>query len=91
METKHLKTAEIAARIDTHLKHFEADKRINKTDPKRGSSRFYHAHAWSSGRWVGITYISYQGASNLTKGDAERYLRWLNSGNIGRHYEALKP
>jgi hypothetical protein len=85
-----MKMQEIAERIDKHLSRFENDPEINKpldnTDRPlyRGSGAFYGA-----GRYIGVRYISYQGSSNLTKSDALEYLKWLDAGNIGKHYKAL--
>lgn len=81
---------EIAARIDAYLDRFERDPKINKCDKKYGTRDFYFAGAHASGGWIHVTYITYQGGDNLRKSDAERYLAWLDAGNIGRHWEALR-
>lgn len=83
-----MKVREIAERIRAHLKRFEADPKINVRThlvlhPCR---KFYQAGAWASGRYVWVTYIAYQASSALTKSEAERYLAWLDAGNVGRHY-----
>ena len=70
-----MKLAEIAARIEVHLKGFEP---------------YYGARAWAGGRWVYVAYSPSLFDSHLSKADAERYLDWLNAGNIGRHWEALR-
>ena len=85
-----MKLAEIAAGINAHLKRFEADPKLNPPAGKYGNSLYYHARAYVGGRWVYVAYVSYHGSSNLSKADAERYLDWLNAGNIGRHWEALR-
>lgn len=85
---------EIAARIDAHLQRFERDPKINKRigTGGDGSIRMYwQAGAWASGGWVGVRYIAYQSNSKLTKADAEKYLAWLDAGNAGRHWTALRP
>jgi hypothetical protein len=79
---------EIAADIDQCLKKFEGDLIIN-AKKLNGFSSYWGARAWASGRWVVIRYVSYQGMSNLTKQDAEKYLSWLQAGNIGKHYSCL--
>lgn len=56
----------------------------------QGSSPYFQPNAYQAGRYVGVCYISFQGASNLSKADAEKYLAWLDAGNVGRHYEALR-
>ena len=81
-------TREVAARVDAHLKRFERDPKINpKSD--RGLTVYWGAGSWSGGRWVYVQYVSYRGACALSKADAETYLRWLDAGNDGWHYEAL--
>lgn len=81
----------LAARIDVHLRRFEADHKINvntKSD-RTGLARFYNAGCGASGSRIFVTYISYQGQLSLTKEEAQRYLTWLDAGNVGGHYEAL--
>ena len=76
----------IAARIHEHLARFEADPEVNYfTGGTR--RRFYQAGAGTRGRFVSVTYISYQGSNTLTKKEAEAYLAWLDAGNVGRHFE----
>lgn len=84
-----MKLAEIASRINAHLKRFEKDPVINATD-ERGLRDYHWATAYSSGRTVCVRYISYQGRTCLTKTQAGIYLEWLDAGNVGRHWEALK-
>ena len=83
-----MNSSEIVAAIDAHLKRFEADQKTRvRAD---GRTRFYQAGCWQAGSWIKILYIGYQGATSLRKADAEKYLGWLNAGNVGRHYEALR-
>lgn len=86
-------TKEIAAKIDAYLKRFEATPEINRYDEQSAPSlrlsglRPYHnAHAWAVGRFVRVTYISYQGSRALTKPEAEAYLAWLDAGGVGSHH-----
>lgn len=83
--------AEIAAKVRQHLARFEADPEINRP---RGENMklppYYKANCWSSGRYVGVRYVSFQGDFHLSKADAIVYLAWLDAGNIGRHWKALK-
>jgi hypothetical protein len=86
--SKEPKLAEVAARISAHLKRFEADPTINAPRPRHGDTRrYYHTNTRVAGARVAVTYITYQGASNLTKSEALAYLVWLDAGNVGRHYE----
>lgn len=80
---------EIAGQISAHLKRFERDPEINKRDPKYDTIPYYHAGAWRVGSYVRVLYVSYQGGTSLKRSDAERYLSWLDAGNVGRHWQAL--
>lgn len=86
---------EVAVGIDKHLKRFEADPEINKVRPPKTISPFYQAGAWSSGRYVGVRYVAFQGHTSLTKQEAMDYLGWLDGGHVGKHYlmisEAQQP
>ena len=84
---------DIASRINTYLKKFESDKKINKKGKTVGGmklSRYWQAFAVRSGRFVSVTYIAYQGPSHLTRQEAEKYLAWLDAGNVGTHYQVEK-
>lgn len=84
-----MKNVDIAARIRSHLKRFEADPAIN--EKHRGLSSYYCAGASASGRYVYVQYIGYQGPTPLSKAQALGYLAWLDAGNVGRHYQAMEP
>src|SRR5438270_3181 len=88
--TRSLK--EIAAAIDAHLKRFEADPKLNryKYPSRHKLSPFWHAGAGASNSWISICYVGYQGVSSLRRKEAEIYLAWLDAGNVGRHFEALR-
>lgn len=89
MSDSKLKLAEIAARIDAHLKRFEADPKINEPNAF-GREPYYRAGSWASGRFVCVKYIAYQGTSHLSRSEALAYLAWLDAGNVGAHYKALR-
>lgn len=80
------KLSEIARRIDAHLKRFERDPKINGV-PKFMLKPYYNAGAHRSGCYVHVTYVSYQGGSRLDRARAEAYLAWLDSGNVGTHWD----
>jgi hypothetical protein len=82
--------AEIAERINAHLKRFETDPQINKRDSTYRLLPYWNAYARLSGNRVRITYISHQGDSSVCRQDAEKYLAWLDAGNVGHHWEALR-
>ena len=86
MSGKTPKLAEIAKRIAAHL------YRIEMAQPDHGSARslFWNTGAISGGARVFVTYISYQGHASLTKADALKYLAWLDAGNVGKHWQALR-
>jgi hypothetical protein len=87
-----MKLGEIAERIDAHLKRFERDKEVNAPVKHNAMSLrpFFNASAFAAGRYVCVKYISYQATQSLSKSDAGKYLAWLDAGNVGRHYEALR-
>jgi hypothetical protein len=79
----------LAARIHAHLERFESDPAINTTTT--GTLRcFYMAGCSTSGRFIYVRYISYQGSTALSKAEAETYVAWLDAGNVGRHFEAFR-
>lgn len=88
-----MKLAEIAAQINAHLKRLQADEAWNRRDrvDRDGRRKVYSVlqsvNASQAGRYVGVTYVSYQGRTNLTKAEALAYLEWLDDGNKGRHFE----
>jgi hypothetical protein len=80
---------DIALRIKIHLQRFEVDTEgVNKVDSHR-LRPYYLSGAYRAGAYVSITYVSFQGRHNLRRADAERYLAWLDAGNVGRHWAAL--
>ena len=85
-----MKLDEIAKRILAHLKRFEADPVINARNRKYGTTPYYYSMAYRAGSRVAVCYVTYQGASNLTKDEALKYLAWLDAGNVGRHWRALR-
>ena len=84
---------EIAKRISVHLHRFEEDPAINNFgDALREQDKlkpYWLSRAFQAGRYVGVIYVDYQGASNLTKAQAEKYLAWLDAGNVGKHWKAI--
>ena len=81
---------EIAARIDAHLQRFEKDPQINEPHPKYQTHPYYKARAWASGGWVKVVYVAHQGSDTLKLPVAEKYLAWLDAGNVGRHFTAQR-
>jgi len=81
-----LKLADIAARINAHLKRLEADKEWNALPKGFVTSKLWCASACYSGNRVFITYVSYQGSSSLKKADAIKYLTALEGGYKGKHW-----
>ncbi len=80
-----MKLEESAQRILAHLQRFEADPTIDAR-----AASYYCVNAYVAGSRIGVTYVSFQGRSCLTKAEALAYLAWLDAGHVGRHYEALK-
>ena len=83
-----MKLKEIAARIDAHLKRFEADPAINKiiVHWEMRLSTYFLAGCAANGGWISICYVSYQGSTCIRGKEALAYLAWLDAGNIGQHY-----
>jgi hypothetical protein len=75
--------------IHAHFVRIEADEQLNQRIDFRGQPqvRLFNAQAWRYGRRVKVRYISYQGDSDLTMTEAQRYLAALDAGYTGRHHE----
>ena len=84
-----MKLAEIAKGIYGHLKRFESDPVINRENEYRRRP-YYFPNCWAAGSRIGVKYVSFQGHSTIKKREALAYLVWLNSGNVGKHWAALK-
>ena len=91
-EEAKIKLAEIAARINAHLKRFASDPQINAPlNGKRGGlTPYYYPGAHVAGSRVAVWYVTYQSHAKLKKADALKYLAWLDAGNVGSHYEMDK-
>jgi hypothetical protein len=86
---KEPKLDEIAERILKHLRRFEADPKINKMHPEWRTSHYYMVNCFRSGARIGVKYIAYQGVLKLTREEAVEYLRLLDEGKIGTHFQVL--
>ena len=84
------KLGDIANKIDLYLSRFEQDPAINTVDPKSHCLIYFQARCFVSGSKVRVYYINYQGSLTLTKAEAKAYLRWLDEGNVGKHWTALQ-
>jgi hypothetical protein len=97
--------SEIAAvlgqKINAHLKRIESDpvlnpgRRLDKEQKtwvldERGTRAFYGAGSAGDRHRVRVLYVTYQSTSYLAIEEAEKYLAWLDAGNVGRHVEALR-
>lgn len=92
---------DLAQKIDVHLKRFERDPKINaakRFDHEKqiwipdnlGVRNYYYARATGIRQRVLVVYVMYQGGSHLTIEEAQKYLAWLDAGNVGQHYKALR-
>ncbi|MES2295280.1 MAG: hypothetical protein V4527_18430 [Pseudomonadota bacterium] len=89
MSAKPISMKELATRINEHLKRFERDPAINidKSREKTGLHTYYNVSAYyAGGAKIGVVYIVYQNASNLSRSEATAYLEWLDVGNVGTHF-----
>lgn len=88
--------SETAMRINEHLTRFArtpaiaSKKWIDGKGEERDLSLYWNPICFRAGPRAKVRYVSYQDESSLTKDEAERYLEWLNAGNVGRHYDALR-
>jgi hypothetical protein len=91
----------LGQKINAHLRRIEADPKLNPSkrfdkDAKEwvldamGVRDYYGAQAHGDRHRVWVIYVTYQGGSRLSIEDAEKYLAWLDAGNVGTHYQALK-
>lgn len=86
MPKKPSRGVELARRINAHLRRFEADPAINVRNETYKTVPYFHAGASSSGGWVQVVFVSYQGRTSLKYDDAERYADWLDAGNVGTYF-----
>ena len=86
--------AELAKRINAHLKRIEADPALNvpyKEEYRKTLRRFWGAGAgYGGGARMLVTYVAYQGHTALTKEEAIRYLERLDAGFVGTHFKAFR-
>lgn len=75
-----------AGAIRQHLKRIEDDDELNPLPVEGGGRRFWHTDAHRSGSYVRVQYISYEGSMTINRETAERYLKWLEAGNVGSHF-----
>jgi len=99
--TKTEIAAALGQKINEHLQRIQNDKVLNPgkrfdKDQKKwvldemGVHSFYGARSRGDRHRVWVIYITYQGGSHLSIAEAMKYLVWLNNGNVGRHFEALR-
>jgi len=77
---KRLRLGEVAKRIEVHLKRMEKEKVEGLWMPS----------ANQGGGWCSISYRAYGGDVKLRREAAEAYLRWLDRGGTGTHWEMQK-
>lgn len=85
-----MKMGEIAKRINAHLDRFERDPNINKINKYNLTPYYFASASYYGGPRIHVRYISFQQGHSLTKNEALRYLEKLDSGFVGRHFEALE-
>lgn len=92
MKPTQPKLKDIAAKIDAHLKRMEADPAINRPEVVGRRSPFYRSAACVRGTYVKVTYFDHIESEMLDRGEALRYLAWLDAGNNGKHFDAgIRP
>jgi hypothetical protein len=99
--TKTAVARELAQKIDAHLRRFEKDPTINPGKrfdeqirewilDERGVHVYYGARARGDRHRVWVIYVTCHSGNHLSIEDAQKYLAWLDAGNVGRHFEALR-
>jgi len=99
--TKSAVAHDLGQKIDAHLKRFEASPKINpgkRFDKEtkewvidaQGVRDYWGARAHGDRHRVWVIYVSYQGGDHLSIEDAQKYLAWLDAGNVGSHFVALR-
>ena len=81
---------QVAAKISEYLQKFEADPKINVKRDGGTISPYWQSGAYQAGRFVGVIYVRFQGSFTLKRDEAEKYLAWLEAGNVGKHLQ-VKP
>ena len=88
---KKITLAEIGQRINSHLKRFEIEETRRRNAMPREERPELRSYFWAgahvSGPRVCVSYINYQGPSRLTRDEALHYLKALDDGFEGRHWE----
>ena len=81
-----MKLTEIAEGINKHLQRFAKDPEINKVD-SYGCHEYFYPRAYAAGRFIYVSYVTYQGKRRLSKEKAESYLEALDKGFVGTQYQ----
>ena len=83
-----MKLAEIAERIDAHLKRIEADPKTNPWNDGKvnGTRPYFRAGVHTSGSRIASGTSAIKAQRILTKMIAIKYLAWLDAGNVGKHF-----
>lgn len=84
-----MKLTEIAQRIKAHLDRLAANPETARN--AKGHARFWTPNACAAGRYVKVTYVSYQHTSALSKDEALRYLEALDAGCTVPHFSLNPP
>lgn len=82
--------AQVADRIHAHLKRLEAAQPEESRNGEYTGRTFYGPSAVQAGAYVSVSYVTYQGRTNLTRQEAVAYLSALDNGFEGRHFEWLR-
>lgn len=86
-----MKLTDLAAQIQAHLDRFAVDPKVATTQNICGPrcAIYLQPRAWSAGSRLGLRYVA--GASGydvfLSKANGEKYLAWLDDGNVGTHHD----
>lgn len=87
---------DLGLKINRHLQRFSRDpqislgKRYDEEAKAWMPGDYYGAHSRGDRHRVWIIYVAYQESSYLEIAVAQKYLEWLDAGNVGRHGSALQ-
>lgn len=65
-----------------HLTHH-----LQKMESQDDTGTFWYAVAEVVGQYISIRYIAYRTAVRYASNEAREYLRWLEEGNRGTHWQ----
>jgi len=85
-----LTLTKIADRIDGYLHKLEKVPHLFPHHPDTVPHPLDEPYAVRRGNRIQVRYLSECRPWDLTREEAECYLRWLRAGNVGKHWNAIR-